>query len=230
MSRVIVLSIGHTGSRIIGRVLKKSGFDTGRVNGSHDTVKFSGAHYKPAIDFAACASYRNKRWSWSPPPRPEGYLDDSPEAWKHGWPSLCMPWLLDRFPDARYIRWLRDPRDTVLWRDRGVEKFVANEVAGFEGLDYDEAAGQFVRYWWHQQVTYQPRFCLQLRYEDYVNDPEATTDVLSHYLGRRMAIIPVHSNSVGRWQDKSPPASSTELAAKEMYYAGDISVRVHPNV
>jgi len=228
--KVIVLSIGHTGSRIIGQILKASGFDTGNVNKSFDTVNWSGADQRKAVQMAQTAAYTGTRWSWAPPARPAGYLDDAPEAWKHGWPSLCMPWLLDRYPDARYIRWIRDPRDTVLWDDHGVNLFRKRKIAGFAGLDYRDAAGEFIRYWWHQQMVYKPKYCLQVRYEDYCDDPESIIYLLELYLGRKMTAVPSRPNSVGRWQrENEPPADSVERAAREMYYA-DVPHRLHSNL
>lgn len=219
MSRVIVLSVGHTGSRIIGQVLERSGYKVGQVNGSFDTVKFTGADRKRALEFAKSASHRGDQWSWAPTIRPEGYLDDAPEAWKHGWPSLCMPWLVGKYPNARYIRWIRDPRDTVLWKDVGVDMFISHKIPGFEGLEYEEAAGQFIRYWWQQQMIYCPKFCLQIKYEDYCDDPEAQTSVLEAFLGRRMAVSATRCDRIGRWKkEATPPAESAVQAAKELYY------------
>lgn len=230
MSRVIVLSVGHTGSRIIGQVLKRSGYKTGKVNNSFDTVEFSGAVRDHALHLAKCSAYSQGRWSWDPPPRPAGYLEDAPEAFKQGWPSLCMPWLIDAHPDTRYIRWFRDPRDTVLWSDAGVKMFVNHGIPGFEGLEYQEAAGQFIRYWWQLQITFKPKFVLQMKYEDYCNDPESQIHILSEYLGRRMATVPAHDKRIGRWRrEADPPAESVLRAAKELYYA-NVPHRVHTNV
>ena len=128
---IVVIGRGHSGTRVIAHTLySQRGFHghyhqplggqgsgaenvrglqgpwPGRCNGGEVwTGDFSALHQGPvAAEFVSLV---------------ESYLEDllgcdGPRGWKLPETTLVFPWIVRLFPRARYIYWIRDPRDCII--------------------------------------------------------------------------------------------------------------------
>ncbi|MBN1935206.1 MAG: sulfotransferase, partial [Anaerolineae bacterium] len=133
MSLIIIIGRGHGGTRAMSHTLYASNVYMGALlNRSGDLVP-------PQDMYEACrvlASYvkwqDGLEWDWSDlltMDIPQEFTDlihaylksvlDSPDehkGWKIPETTLCFPWIMRMFPQAKYIFWVRDPRDSILGR------------------------------------------------------------------------------------------------------------------
>lgn len=214
---VSIIGRGHGGTRAISQTLLESGVYMGEpLNASYDLI--------PAEDmYEACrvlgkyVEYKgNLTWDFSRlhsvPVDPEfkrlveSYLakvltSDAPiKGWKLPETTLAYPWIVRMFPDAYYIHWVRDPRDSILGRH------LTDDLADF-GVPYDRPEDERVRRaisWKYQREivksTPPPKHCILVRFEDFVLNQEETLARLEDFLGIRLARIPVNPEAVGRWR------------------------------
>lgn len=156
-------------------------------------------------------------------------------------PRNCfiVPFLAEVAPDAQFVHIIRDGRDVALsyskkpWLSARSVDSGAREPGGY-------AYGPIPRFWveeerreefrrttdihrciwaWRRFVTAArtagtglgPRRYLEVRYEDLVEDPRATTDRITSFLGFdetdhvarfRSRALQAHSDSVGRWREE----------------------------
>lgn len=122
------------------------------------------------------------------------------KGWKLPETTLAFPWIVRLFPQARYIIWVRDPRDSIL------KYHVTDDLADF-GISYppteDERRRRAISWKYQHDIvkaTPSPAHCLMVRFEDFVLDQDATLGRLEAFLGIRLAKIPVQSEAVGRWK------------------------------
>ena len=121
-------------------------------------------------------------------------------GWKLPETTLVFPWIVRLFPDIRYIYWVRDPRDSILGYH------VTDDLADF-GVPYDRTDDLRLRRaisWKYQfdimQATPAPAQKIEVRFEDFVMQQDATLRRLEDFLGIPMAKIPVRPETVGRWR------------------------------
>jgi hypothetical protein len=127
-----------------------------------------------------------------------------PQAAHKGWKipetTLCYPWIVRMFPEAHYIHWVRDPRDSI------IGAHVTDDLSVFN-IPYDKPND--VRHmraisWKYQReivkATPPPRRQIRVRFEDFVLEQEATLRRLEEFLGLPLARIPVRRDPVGRWK------------------------------
>ena len=217
MPLIIVVGRGHGGTRVISRTLVESGVFMGvELNESYDLV--------PADEFyEACRMVGSHvthlggvEWDFSrvlEMPIPDEFdrlvrsyissvlASDSPyRGWKLPETALALPWIVRMFPEAYYVYWVRDPRDSI------IGEHITDDLTDFN-VDYGRV--QEVRHmraisWKYQReiiaATPRPRRCHQVRFEDFVLDQEQTLEQLEKFLGFPMAKIPVRRESVGRWK------------------------------
>jgi hypothetical protein len=214
---VTVIGRGHSGTRIMSQTLSDSGVYMGEsLNESWDLIP-------PEDIYEACrvlARYVTHKggleWDFSRlhtgPIEPafarliESYLSSvlSSEAERKGWKipetTLCYPWIVRMFPEAYYIHWVRDPRDSI------IGSHVTDDLAVF-GIAYDrtEDVRQMRAISWKYQreivkATPPPARTVQVRFEDFVLDQDATLRRLEHFLGIPLAEVPVRRDPVGRWK------------------------------
>ena len=122
-------------------------------------------------------------------------------GWKIPETTLVYPWITRLFPETKYIFWIRDPRDSILNNHR------TDDLRDF-GIDYPATDDQQERRaisWKYQydivKATPKPKQWIEVRFEDFVRDRDATVDRLEAYLDIELARIPVRPESVGRWRD-----------------------------
>jgi len=126
--------------------------------------------------------------------------DSERRGWKLPETTLVYPWIVRMFPDAFYIHWVRDPRDSILGAH------LTDDLADF-GIPYDHTEDVRLRRaisWKYQReivkATPPPRHAIEVRFEDFVLDQDRTLARLEEFLGFRLAKIEVRPEAVGRWK------------------------------
>lgn len=217
MALITVIGRGHSGTRAISHTLSASGVFMGQpLNESGDLLP-------PEDMYAACQVFSQRvrwrgglAWEWSAvlesPPPPEfrrlirTYLSTvlrsrKPQrGWKIPETTLVFPWIVGMFPEAKYIFWIRNPRDCIL------NRHLTDDLVEW-GVTYPPAADLRLRRaisWKYQydlvQATPKPAHWIEVRFEDFVLRQEQTLARLEQFLGFRLARIPVRPEAVGRWQ------------------------------
>jgi len=217
MSLIIVVGRGHSGTRAISHTLYASGVHMGEpLNRSGDLIP---AHdmYDACRVFARYVTWEGGlSWNWD-----EAMATDVPDAfttplnrylasvlssrsahkgWKLPETVLALPWIVRRFPEAKYILWTRNPRDSILGahktddlRDFGVAYPVTKDPRRRRAISwkyqYDLVA-----------ATPKPENWLEVRFEDFVLRRDEIVDRLEDYLGFELARIPVRREAVARWR------------------------------
>ena len=218
MSLIIVVGRGHGGTRAISRTLVESGvFMGGELNESYDLIPPEEFYEACRIVGAKVTHLGATNWDFSrllDMPIPDEFdrlvrsyassvfASDSPlRGWKLPETTLALPWIVRMFPDAYYIYWVRDPRDSI------IGKHGTDDLKRF-GVSYD--ATENVRYmraisWKYQReivaATPQPARWHRVKFEDFVLDQDRTLGRLETFLGFELARIPVRTESVGRWKE-----------------------------
>jgi len=217
MSLTTIIGRGHSGTRAISHTLSASGVFMG------EPLNASGDLLPPDEMYEACrviGRYVEHRgglaWDFdrlhTMPIDPaftrliESYLrsvlesDAEHRGWKIPETTLCWPWIRRMFPEANYIFWVRNPRDCILGRH------VTDDLARF-GIDYpqiDDARLRRAISWKYQydlvRATPKPRRWIEVRFEDFVLDQDATLGRLSEFLGFDLAKIAVRPEAVDRWR------------------------------
>jgi hypothetical protein len=227
MSLITVIGRGHSGTRAISHTLAESGVYMGaRCNVSGDLIP-PGELYEACRVMARHVVHRGGlAWDFSAlqtgPIDPafvrlvESYLDsvlvsDAPrKGWKLPETTLVYPWIVRMFPEAYYIQWIRDPRDSILG------SHLTDDLADF-GIPYDRTEDvQEMRAvsWKYQReivkATPAPKRVLTVRFEDFVLRQDQTLAHVERFLGFPLARIPVRPEAVGRWK-QSETATDYEV-------------------
>jgi hypothetical protein len=121
-------------------------------------------------------------------------------GWKIPETTLVYPWVARMFPQAKYIFWIRNPRDCILNRHK------TDDLRDF-GIDYPQTQDERLRRaisWKYQydlvKSTPKPAHWLEVRFEDFVSKQEETLLRLEDFLGLNLARIIVRPEAVERWQ------------------------------
>ncbi|MEA3336023.1 MAG: sulfotransferase [Chloroflexota bacterium] len=216
-SLITIIGRGHSGTRAISHTLSESGVFMG------EPLNASGDLLPPRPMYDACRVFATYvrwngglEWDFSPaidaaiPPEfaqlIETYLtsvlssDARHKGWKIPETTLVFPWICRLFPAAKYVFWIRDPRDAILGYH------LTDDLRDF-GVDYAETDDERIRRaisWKYQfdlvQATPRPDNWIEVRFEDFVLNQEETLARLADFLGFELAQIPVRPQSVGRWQ------------------------------
>lgn len=221
MTLVTIIGRGHSGTRAISHTLYASGVYMGA------TINRSGDLVPPQDMYEACrvlARYvewtGDLTWDFSrlhtmPIPDEftellESYLksvlsehEKTPDAlvgWKIPETTLVYPWIVRLFPEIKYIFWIRDPRDCVL------NRHITDDLKTF-GIDYPPTEDIRLRRaisWKYQyelvKATPRPANWIEVRFEDFVLNQEATLTRLEEYLGIPLGRIIVRPDAVGRYK------------------------------
>ncbi len=214
---VTVIGRGHSGTRVISHTLYASGVYMGSLlNASGDLV--------PAEDFYEACRVMARQvihkggldWDFSrlhtTPIDPAftrlvgSYLSSvlsGPRAcagWKLPETTLVYPWIVRMFPDAYYIHWVRDPRDSIMG------SHLTDDLGDF-GVPYDkpdEIREMRAISWKYQReivkATPPPAHTIQVRFEDFVTKQNVTLGRLEAFLGMPLAKIIVSRDPIGRWR------------------------------
>ncbi len=217
MSLITIIGRGHSGTRAMSHTLYASGVYMGSM------LNPSGDLLPPEDMYEACrvlARYVRWQgglaWDWSALHTmaiPDEFIRlinsylksvlarrDDHKGWKIPETTLVFPWIVRMFPDAKYIFWIRDPRDCILGAH------LTDDLRDF-GIDYPLAEDIRLRRaisWKYQQelvkATPKPKHWLEVRFEDFVLRQEETLARLEDFLGIKLARIIVRPETVGRWK------------------------------
>ena len=217
MSLITIIGRGHSGTRAVSHTLYASGVYMGR------TLNRSGDKVPPDEMYDACrvlAKYvkwnGDLSWDFSAlhemdfDPEWERLIDsylsdvlnDRSEhvGWKIPETTLIYPWIVRKFPDAKYIHWVRDPRDSIISRHK------TDDLRDF-GVDYpttEDIREKRAISWYYQyqimKATPLPKNVIAIRFEDFVLEHEKTLQRLEQFLDIPLARIIVRKDPIGRWK------------------------------
>ncbi len=217
MSLITVIGRGHGGTRAMSHTLSESGVYMG------EPLNESGDLLPPEDMYEACRVLaRHVRWmgdlEWNLDELHHGPIDPefarlihrylhsvlSSNAEHKGWKipetTLCYPWIRRIFPDAKYVIWVRDPRDSILG------EHLTDDLTDF-GIEYprtDDVRRRRAISWVYQDLivrtTPKPEHTITVRFEDFVLRQDETLGRLEAFLGFPLARIPVRTEPVGRWK------------------------------
>jgi len=217
MPLVTIIGRGHSGTRAISHTLIASGVFMGNLlNRSGDKLPHE-AMYDACRVIAKQIKWKGGlSWDFSNLHGGEidpewdrlidSYLADvlvdeaSYKGWKIPETTLCYPWIVRKFPEAKFIHWIRDPRDSI------VGGHTTDDLADFD-IPYPETASTRERRaisWYYQyqlmKTTPRPENLISVRFEDFVLKQEETLQRLEDFLGIPLARIIVRADSIGRWK------------------------------
>ncbi len=223
MSLITIIGRGHSGTRAMSHTLSESGVYMG------EPLNVSGDLLPPQAMYDACRVFaRHVRWlgdlewDWSEAfsmPIPQEFTDLIQEylkvvlasdaehkGWKIPETTLVFPWILRMFPEARYIFWIRNPRDCILGRH------LTDDLHDF-GVPYGETDDLRLRRaisWMYQyklvKSTPRPKHWMEVRLEDFVLRQPETLARLEAFLGIPMATVPVKPEVIDRWKVDPEPS------------------------
>jgi len=247
VSLIIVIGRGHGGTRAISHTLYASGVYMGKLlNRSGDLVPAEDM-YEACRVFAQYVKWNGGlNWDWSMAQQMEipdeftdllhrylrSVLDSTAEhkGWKLPETTLVFPWIVRLFPEAKYIYWVRNPRDCILGAH------LTDDLQAF-GISYpatDDVRRRRAISWKYQddlvQATAKPAQWLQVRFEDFVCHQAETLARLEAFLGIELARIPVRREAAARWRQDDGVNYYDFLAPAMVRYGYEVPVDVHPSV
>lgn len=215
---IIVVGRGHSGTRAISQTLSESGVFMGApLNSSADLVP-PGPMYDACRIFARHVEQVGElTWSWDAGLQaeiPTGFIaligqylasvhaSLAPvKGFKIPETVLCLPWVVRLFPDAKYIFWIRDPRDCV------IGEHLTDDLSFFGipcAIETNERRRRAIS-WKYQhdlvQATPKPIHWIEVRFEDFILQQRDTLDRLEDFLKLPLATIAVDPDTVGRWRN-----------------------------
>lgn len=214
---ITIIGRGHSGTRAISQTLAESGVYMGEpLNESWDLIP-------PEEMYEACRILGTRvkwkgdlEWDWSDlldcPIDPEftrlihSFLRTVLESkaayrgWKIPETTLAYPWIVRMFPDAKYIFWVRNPRDSILGAH------VTDDLHDFN-IQYPDTQDIRLRRaisWKYQydlvHAIPRPENRIEVRFEDFVLHQEEALSRLEAFLGFPLARVPVNPDPVGRYK------------------------------
>ena len=214
---ITVIGRGHSGTRLMSHTLYASRVYMGaRLNPSGDLVPPEDLYEACRVMAPAVVHKGGLEWDFSRlhtmPIDPaftrlvESYLASvlgrraEHKGWKLPETTLIYPWIVRMFPEARYIHWVRDPRDSI------IGSHLTDDLSDF-GVPYDKPAEiRLMRAisWKYQReivkATPPPRHATQVRFEDFIRTQNATLRRLEEFLGIPLAKVIVSREPIGRWK------------------------------
>lgn len=234
MTMITIIGRGHSGTRAMSHTLSASGVFMGEpLNLSGDLLP-PGAMYDACRVFAQYVQWQpvdgslTGAWNWdavqtmNPPAEFDTLIEDylttvlASESEHKGWKipetTLAFPWIIRKFPEAKYIYWVRNPRDCIL----GGHK--TDDLHDF-GINYAATEDIILKRaisWWYQyslvKATPKPENWMEIRFEDFVLRQDETLAKLEDFLGLSLARIPVNQEAVGRWERAIRDGVETPIA------------------
>jgi hypothetical protein len=229
--QIIIVGRGHGGTRAMGKTLAESGVFLGKINGVyHDHIP-PFQMYMAAGMFGLCIEQIDiDMWDFA---GADDYGDrfalyedlvcrylrefngHDCYAWKLPETVLGLPWLVRVFPDAYYIHWVRDGRDSILTEHQSDYLQNWNVPCGA----FDDRLMNAAQSWHYieslVEFTPKPNHWISVRFEDFVLRQDETLERLGEYLGMELVKIPVIADRVGRWQREGPGNMSDYIPMME---------------
>ncbi len=217
MSLTTVIGRGHSGTRAMSHTLTVSGVFMGAPQNR------AGDLLPPEDMYEACRVFaRHVKWTgdltWdfsevlAMDPTEEfvsliqSYLksvlgsDAEHTGWKIPETTLVYPWILKMFPQARYIFWVRDPRDCILG------EHLTDDLGDF-GIEHprtDDVRLQRAISWKYQdelvKVSPRPVAWARVRLEDMIFQQDETLANLEKLVGFPLEKTPMKPEVVGRYK------------------------------
>jgi hypothetical protein len=214
---VTVIGRGHSGTRAMSHTLSASGVFMG------DPLNASGDLLPPQAMYDACRVIaRQVRWrgglDWDFSALATAEIPAEFEAlvrsflqtvltspaehrgWKLPETTLALPWILRLFPEAKYIFWIRDPRDCILGSHLTDNLAWLDVPAPVVDNDHLRRAISWKYQYDLVKATRPPAHWIEVRFEDFVLRQDETLARLEGFLGIKLAKIPVRPETVGRWR------------------------------
>jgi len=231
---ITVIGRGHGGTRAMSHTLSASGVYMGaQLNVSGDLLPPEGMYEACRVMARHVVHLGGLNWDFSRlhtmPIDPEftrlvhAFLSSvlSSDAPRRGWKlpetALVFPWIVRLFPEAYYIHWVRDPRDSILGAH------LTDNLADF-GVPCEPTENLRLRRaisWKYQMEivrgTPKPKRWISIRFEDFVLKQEETLAQLGRFLAFPLARIPVRGDSVGRYLHDSGEHTFPFFAEDEFY-------------
>ena len=217
---VIIIGRGHSGTRVISQLLYNNGFVTGQINSCYDLIP-------PEEMYCAAKLFSNKvrlvgdyEWDFNVgkvslmfEKLVNMYLNCLKEQsgaryFKLPETTLCYPWIVNMFPHAKFIHWIRDPRDLGehltddfhRWRMPVPHRLLQPWLEkGIESTRIWSAIS--CKYQWDiVENTPRPKTFLRIRYEDFCTNQQAELHRLEEYLGQELNPVKVRKDRIGKWK------------------------------
>ena len=218
---VVVAAVGGSGTRVITQVLRKAGWFMGDQVDSRNEDSLPADWFLrkwlkrlkdfPHVDGRTLAAARRDFERMLNVHRRGIPSPDAPWGWKNPRSMWLIPFLVDRFPEMRFIHMVRDARDMMLSENRYFLRKHGYWVLGFD--------------WWRNPMAAQLKLwrlgnnCAvnfgraylreryhMLRYEDLCQKPAETVMQLLEFLeAPKMDVAPliegIHDRgNIGRWR------------------------------
>lgn len=217
MSLTTIIGRGHSGTRAISHTLYASGVYMGGLQNKSGDLVPPEKMYDACRIFASYVEYtEDLNWDFSRAIEAdiplefidliERYLKSVLETkaehrgWKIPETTLCYPWIVRMFPEANYIFWIRDPRDSILSTH-------ATDDLGRFNIRYPVTEDVRLRRaisWKYQydlvKAMPKPKHWLEVRFEDFVLKQEETLEKIEEFLGIKLGRIIVRPEAVNRWK------------------------------
>ena len=216
MSLITVIGRGHGGTRAMSHTLAASGVYMGAPQNRSGDLLPPFAMYDACRVLARYVKWQGDlNWDWSGlegdvPEEFTGLIraflrrvlasDAAHKGWKIPETTLVYPWIARLFPEAKYIFWVRDPRDSIL----GAHKTDDLRDFGIAYPETDDVRRRRAISWKYQddlvRAMPRPEHWIRVRFEDFVLRQDETLARLSDFLGVKLAKIQVRPEAVGRWR------------------------------
>jgi hypothetical protein len=126
--------------------------------------------------------------------------DEPRKGWKLPETVLIYPWIVRKFPDAYFIHWVRDPRDSIMGRHN------TDDLDRF-GVPHDPTDDQLLLRaisWFYQReivrATPKQYRARLIKFEDFVLHQQRELNRLRRFLGFRLEPIPVRADPMHKWK------------------------------
>ncbi len=230
---VVIGAVGGSGTRALTQVLRKAGWFMGhRVDSRNEdslpmacflTKWLKTLHNFPNVDSCTLTKARSDFDRMVQVHRRGIPSWDTPWGWKNPRTMWLLPFLIDRFPQMKFIHMIRDARDMMLSDNTHFLKDHGYWVLGSEWWRDLHAAQLELWRWGNKRAAeFGDRYLgdryHMIRYEDLCQKPAETVTCLLEFLdAQKMNITPLidgirDRGNIGRWR-RAGTAEARELGA-----------------